>query len=62
MTRREVEIASLIAGGKTYREIATMLGISEKTVETHRENLRKKLGAVNTVHAIALMFRGGLIQ
>ncbi len=44
LTPREREIVQLIAEGKSSKEIATCLEISEKTVETHRSNLMRKLG------------------
>ena len=44
LTARETEVASLLASGYTDREIATMLGIGRRTVETHAANIRAKLG------------------
>src|SRR3712207_3990133 len=44
LTRREREVASLVAQGLTNRQIASELVIGERTVETHVRNLLKKLG------------------
>ena len=44
LSDRELQIFQLIGAGLPNREIATQLGISVKTVETHRENLKNKLG------------------
>ena len=44
LTRREREVASLVAEGLTNREIASRLFISERTAESHVEQLRSKLG------------------
>jgi DNA-binding NarL/FixJ family response regulator len=44
LTDRELEIFHLIGGGKQNRDIAAALGMSVKTVETHKENLKVKLG------------------
>src|SRR5262249_6530943 len=44
LTTREREILHLVAAGRTTIEIATALGISPRTVETHRAHLRQKLG------------------
>jgi DNA-binding NarL/FixJ family response regulator len=44
LTGREHEVVKQIAHGATYREIAEMLGISEKTVATYRERASEKLG------------------
>src|SRR5579859_1670759 len=44
LTARETGVASLLASGYTDREMATMLGIGRRTVETHSANVRAKLG------------------
>lgn len=44
LTRREREIAALIAHGKSTREIAAALVVSQRTVETHVTNMYAKLG------------------
>ena len=44
LTRQETQIASLIRRGKTSRQIAAMLDLSPRTIDTHRANLRRKLG------------------
>lgn len=45
LTRREAQVADLIAAGRTNRQIARALSISEKTVEVHVHNVIAKLGA-----------------
>jgi predicted ATPase/DNA-binding CsgD family transcriptional regulator len=45
LTRREAQVADLVAAGRTNRQIARALGISEKTVEVHVHNVIAKLGA-----------------
>lgn len=44
LTSRELEVVKAIAEGRTYKEIAAILGISEKTVATYRERAAEKLG------------------
>jgi len=44
LTKREKEIISLIAEGKSTKEIADALYLSELTIKTHRKNISKKLG------------------
>ena len=48
LTPREREVLQGIANGQTNKEVATALGISHRTVETHRENIMRKLN-VHTV-------------
>jgi DNA-binding NarL/FixJ family response regulator len=44
LTRREKEIIALIAAGKSNKEIANQLFLSELTIQTHRRNISDKLG------------------
>ena len=44
LSPREQEVAELIARGLTSREIAAHLVVSEKTVDTHADHIRQKLG------------------
>jgi len=48
LTNREREVLDLIAAGQTNKEAGRSLGISPKTVETHRSRVMEKLGAKNT--------------
>ena len=45
LTRREQQVAVLVASGRTNRQIGSTLGIAEKTVEIHLKNVMAKLGA-----------------
>jgi len=47
LTSMEIQIANLIRFGKTTKEIADVLNLSEKTIATHRNNIRSKLGLRN---------------
>jgi LuxR family quorum sensing-dependent transcriptional regulator len=61
LTSREIEIMTWTARGKTQWEVAALLSISEETVKRHIRNARRKLGATNKTHAIALALRHGFI-
>ena len=43
LTRRELQVLQLIAEGNSTKEMAAILAISEKTVETHRKQIMDKL-------------------
>ncbi|MEM8951012.1 MAG: helix-turn-helix transcriptional regulator [Pseudomonadota bacterium] len=62
ITKRELECLKWAADGKTEWEIGVVLGIAEKTVDTHLYSAHRKLGAANRPQAIALAFRLGLID
>jgi len=47
LTPQEMQVASLVKGGKTSKEIADVLNVSETTVNFHRKNLRVKFGLRN---------------
>lgn len=49
LSDRELEVFELIGSGLTTRQIAAKLHLSPKTVETHRENIKKKLNLVNAI-------------
>ena len=61
LTKREVEILTLIALGMTNQEIAEKLFISFRTVHTHRTNLMKKLNAHGTAQLVRFAIEHGLV-
>ena len=61
LSEREVEILKLISQGKTNRRIAEELGISIKTVDTHRTRVMKKLKLHNAAELIRHAVEQGLI-
>ncbi len=46
-TPKEIEVASLIKDGRTTKEIAEIMGVATSAVDSHRNNIRNKLGLVN---------------
>jgi DNA-binding NarL/FixJ family response regulator len=61
LTTREVEVLSLVAAGRTNREISTALVISEHTVARHVQNIFAKLGVSSRTAASAFAFEHGLV-
>lgn len=62
LTSREQEIFNLLVLNKTTREIATELGISEKTVRNHISNTIQKLGVIGRTQAVIELSKLGLIN
>jgi DNA-binding NarL/FixJ family response regulator len=60
LTAREVDVLKLIVAEKTNREIADELFISIKTVENHRSNRMRKIGARNTAGLVKYAIRHSL--
>ena len=59
-TPREVEVIRLLAEGKTNKEIAALLGITVRTVETHRAKIMLKLGLHSLAELIHYAVRRGI--
>jgi len=62
LTAREREVVKLIAEAHTNREIAGILHLLEKTVESHRGNVLRKLGMRDRVELVRWAVRRGLIE
>ncbi len=62
LTAREKEILRYIADGKQNKEIADLLGISIRTVQSHRTNLMDKLGAHDRTELVKYAIRKGIIN
>ncbi len=62
LTKRQHEVIRLIARGYTYRETATNLGISVKTLEKHMTSIFEKLGVASRHELSALAYESGLFD
>jgi DNA-binding NarL/FixJ family response regulator len=62
LTPREQEVVKLIAEAHTNREIAEILQLSEKTVESHRARVLQKLGMRDRVELVRYAIRSGLVE
>ncbi len=61
LTAREREVLRLVASGKSNREIASELVISDHTVRRHLQNIFAKLGVSSRAAATAFAFRHELV-
>ncbi|HSL11275.1 MAG TPA: LuxR C-terminal-related transcriptional regulator [Actinomycetota bacterium] len=61
LSEREVEVLRLVASGRTNRDVARTLVISEKTVARHLSNIFAKLGVASRTEAAAYAFERGIV-
>ena len=61
LTTREAEVLKLVAAGRSNREVAAALVVSEKTVARHLSNIFTKLGVSSRTAATAFAFEHGLV-
>ena len=62
LTEREIEVIKALAQGKSNKEIARDLDISEKTVRNHASNIYKKLHIFDRTQAVIYAVRHGLVD
>lgn len=62
LTSREREIAQLLAEGKTNKQVAATLGITAKTIETHRANIMLKLNLHSITELVHYAIRNEMIH
>jgi DNA-binding NarL/FixJ family response regulator len=62
LTERELEVVKALARGRSNKEIAHSLGISEKTVRNHASNIYKKLHIFDRTQAVIYAIRKGLVD
>lgn len=62
LSRRQREVFRLLASGVTMRDIASQLGLSRKTVETHRAQVMARLGARHVPELVRLAIRLGIVS
>lgn len=61
ITGRQRDVLRLLADGRSNKEIATALGISVRTAESHRANLMRRLDAPTLSHLVRYAVRHGLV-
>jgi len=62
LTEREQTILLQLASGKSNKDVAAVLDISVRTVETHRKNIKRKLGISSTAGLTRYALEHGVLQ
>jgi DNA-binding NarL/FixJ family response regulator len=62
LSAREIEVLQLVAGGKSNKEIAGLLFISEGTVKTHVLSIHEKLGVTDRTDAVVTAIKRGILR
>lgn len=61
LSKRELEVLSLVSAGNSNKEVACLLGVSEETVKTHIKSILAKTRAKDRTHAVAIALRRGML-
>jgi two-component system sensor kinase FixL len=61
LTVREREVVKLLADGKTYKQVATAMRLSQSTVRNHLHNVYQKLGVVDRAQAVIVSRENGWV-
>ena len=62
LTRRELQVLQMVADGMTTKEVASSLGVSVKTADSHRSNIMHKLNLHSVADLVRYAIRRGLVQ
>ena len=62
LSDRELQILTLVADGKTNKQIGSDLYLSAATIHSHLKNVFRKLDANDRAHAVAIGFRAGVLR
>jgi DNA-binding NarL/FixJ family response regulator len=62
LTNREIQVIQLLADGKSNKQVADTLGVSTRTVESHRNHIMRKMSFTSFSDLIRFAVRTNLIQ
>jgi DNA-binding NarL/FixJ family response regulator len=62
LTAREMQIVKLVADGKTYREIAHILGLSVKTIDCYSQRIKVKTQRYSVALLVRLAIKNGWVE
>ncbi len=59
---RQVVVMQMTADGMTSKDVAIRLGVAEQTVKNMKVTVREQIEARNTVHAVSILMRSGVLR
>jgi DNA-binding NarL/FixJ family response regulator len=62
LTPREIEVVKLLAEGKSNKEVASTLGVSTRTIESHRTHIMHKMNFASFSELIRFALRTNLVE
>ncbi|HXU20462.1 MAG TPA: response regulator transcription factor [Verrucomicrobiae bacterium] len=62
LTNREIQVIQLLADGKSNKQVADTLGVSTRTIESHRNHIMRKMGFTSFSDLIRFAVRTNLIK
>jgi DNA-binding NarL/FixJ family response regulator len=62
LTEREIQVVQLLAEGKSNKEVAAALGVSTRTVESHRNHIMHKMNFASFSDLIRFAVRSNLVE
>lgn len=62
LTAREIEVLRLVADGKSNKEIAALLSVTEGTIKSHMASVLQKLDAADRTQAVTVALRRGILR
>lgn len=62
LTEREVQVVQLLADGKSNKEVATALGVSTRTIESHRNHIMRKMNFGSFSELVRFAIRANLVS
>lgn len=62
LSGQELHLMELIAKGHTHKAAAEKMYMSPRTIDGYRDKIFEKLGCKSTAHAIAILFRQGILK
>jgi DNA-binding NarL/FixJ family response regulator len=62
LSARELQIVQLLASGKANKEVAAQLGVSTRTIESHRNHIMRKMSFTSFSQIVRFAVRSGLIE